>query len=149
VSLAFKPCQRRVDRTVRHLDQAEVVDTRHQLCRAGRGDPQTFVVSPQLELEMLRSWPYVRHNLIHDLAALNKAEMLLWDSWGLMERDEPAPEGDVQRLDRVAEATASADLDLSELRHLYEREPDLRVPAEIVGYDPLGGPPRTVALQTH
>jgi hypothetical protein len=75
-------------------------------------------------------YAYLRHNLIHDLAALNKAEMLLWDSWGLMERDEPPAEGDVQRLDRVAEATASADLDLSELRRLYDGEPDLRVPAE-------------------
>jgi Transglutaminase-like superfamily len=138
-----------------HIDPTDVPRDRFlvggaawQLCRAGRGDPQTFVVSPDLELEMLRSWPYLRHNLIHDLAALNKGEMLLWESWGLMERDEPA-EGHVQRLDRVAEATASADLDLSELRRLYDREPDLRVPAEIVSYDPLGGPPRTVALQTH
>ena len=51
-------------------------------CRSGLADAARFVVYPSLDLPLTKGWPYVRHNLIHDLAALAKHEMLLWDNWG-------------------------------------------------------------------
>jgi hypothetical protein len=95
---------------------------------------------PDLDIEITRSWPYLRHNLVHDLAALNKAEMILWDTWGLMEQEHLA-ERDLELLDRLAKATASADPDHSELRRLYEDEPVLQVPGTVTSYSPLGGEP--------
>jgi Transglutaminase-like superfamily len=116
-----------------------------QRCRAGEADPETFLVAPDLDVEMTRSWPYLRHNLIHDLAALNKVEMILWDSWGLMEND-PLGERSRELLDQVARATAPEQPDLSELRRLYEGEPALRVPATVTSYSPLDGEARAITL---
>src|SRR5215469_9914984 len=44
-------------------------------CRSGLAEPSRFVVDPGLDIPATRGWPYVRHNLIHDLAALAKHEM--------------------------------------------------------------------------
>jgi Transglutaminase-like superfamily len=114
-------------------------------CREGKADPETFVVSPDLELEVTRSWPYLRHNLVLDLAGLNKDELILWDSWGLIEADDPAAD-DVELLDEIASVTSSADPELAELRRLYESE-GVRAPATVTSYDPLGGPPRRLTLR--
>jgi hypothetical protein len=116
-----------------------------QLCRRGEADPETFLVAPELDIPDTRSWPYLRHNVVHDLAALNKVEMILWDDCGLTE--EPDLDRDLELLDRVAAATAAADPDLSELRRLYETEPGLRVPAAVTSYSPVVGGPREVALR--
>ncbi len=117
-----------------------------QLCRAGEADPETFLVGPDVDVEMTRGWPYLQHNLVHDLAALNKDEMLLWDAWGLA--DQPVTgERDLELLDRVAKVTAAYDPPLEELRDLYAADPRLPVPPTVTSYDPLGGPPRTVAVR--
>jgi hypothetical protein len=49
-----------------------------QLIRAGQADPDTFGI-----FQFWGSW-FVRHNVVRDLAALNKVEMLPWDAWGVM-----------------------------------------------------------------
>jgi len=53
--------------------------------RAGTSDPARHVVTPDLDIPATRGWPEIAHHVVHDLAALNKAEMLLWDSWGLLD----------------------------------------------------------------
>jgi hypothetical protein len=102
------------------------------------------MVDPGLDLEATRGWPYLQHNLVHDLAALTKTELLLWDAWGLA--DQPASSGDLDVLDRLAELTSSPDPALAELRELAAADPRLPVPPSVTSYDPLGGPPRTVEL---
>src|SRR5579863_907144 len=74
-----------------------------EAARAGRSDPERYVVGPELEVPALRGWPYLAHNAIHDLAALNKTEMLLWDAWGMQLRHGPGPvpEADAAVLDEV------------------------------------------------
>jgi hypothetical protein len=118
-----------------------------QSCRAGEAEPETFMVDPSLDLEITRGWPYLQHNLIHDLAALNKAEMLLWDAWGLAD-ERSTEQRDLDLLDRIARVTARPHPAPAELRDLYNSDPRLRVPAGVRSYDPLGGPPREVSLRS-
>jgi hypothetical protein len=126
-------------------DRFLVGGTAWQLARAGDADPETFVVAPDLEFPPTRSWSQLRHNLIHDLAALNKVEMILWDSWGLGE-SERAADDYVELLDEIASVTASLDPELAELRRLYETD-GVRVPETVLSADPLGGPLREVTLR--
>jgi hypothetical protein len=118
-----------------------------QSCRAGDADPETFMVDPSLDLDSTRGWPYLQHNLIHDLAALNKTEMLLWDAWGLAD-ERSTEQHDLELLDRIARVTASADPAPAELREVYNSDLRLRVPATVRSYAPLGGPPREVSLRS-
>ena len=118
-----------------------------RMCREGEADPETFLVDPGLEIEQTRGWSYLRHNLVHDLAALNKAEMILWDYWGIMEENEPR-EADLSLLDRASRATLSLDGSFREVRALYEEEPGLRVPATVTSYSPTSLPdPLKVTLE--
>lgn len=93
-----------------------------QLCRAGQADPDTFGI-----FEMKGLW-FIRGNLVRDLAALNKVELLPWDCWGLIEGQDAELSGDdMALLDRAAELTLADDSAFPELRALYEGEPGLRV----------------------
>jgi hypothetical protein len=115
-------------------------------CRSGLADPSRFVVDPALDIPVTRGWPYVRHNLIHDLAALAKHEMLLWDNWGWTEIDgEPSPE-QLSVLDDLAAATATGDVPLATIMSFYKRA-GLTVPAQVISYSPAADQPLLVALQ--
>jgi hypothetical protein len=114
-----------------------------QQCRAGIADPESFMVSPKLEIKKTRGWPQIRHNLVHDLAALNKTEMLLWDEWSgpwetLVDRD-------LNRLDQLAEQTSGADPNVATLIQVYKNDSELQVPDTVLSEDPLGGPCRKVS----
>ena len=113
-----------------------------QQCRAGTADPEKFMVDPGLEVEDTRSWPQIRHNLVQDLAALNKTEMLLWDTWSGSQQT--LTDRDLDRLDRLAEQTSATDPDIAKVIRLYQDDPELQVPATVVSEDPLGGPCREV-----
>lgn len=118
-----------------------------QSVREGRSDPARYVVAPDLDLPVLRGWPYTAHNVIHDLAALNKTEMLLWDAWGMQLGlgPGPVPESDAALLDEVSALTADPSTAPDALAELGERD-GLRVPAVVTSFDPNGGPPREVAI---
>jgi hypothetical protein len=99
------------------------------LCRSGQADPEAFGI-----FDMHGLW-FVRGDLLRDMAALNKVELLPWDSWGLIERrDEELSAADLVLLDRVAELTAGDVPDFETVRSLYEREEGLRVPSTIHSY---------------
>jgi hypothetical protein len=49
-------------------------------------------------------------------------------------------------LDKVAAITGPSDSQLQEVQDVYERHPELQVPATVTSYDPMGGPPREVLL---
>jgi hypothetical protein len=104
-------------------------------CRAGEADPERFVVAPDLEIPETRGWPYLMHNLIHDLAALNAREMLLWEDWGMTMHQFPLPEDQLALLDRAAGTMTSPDSTLEDLRHLYERD-EFRVPEMVTSFSP-------------
>ena len=105
------------------LDAAEA----WQLCRAGGADPERFGI-----LDFWGLW-FVRNNVVRDLAALNKMELLPWDGWGLMTlAEEHATEPASGLIDKVADAIV-ADAWL-ECRGLYEEHDLLRVPEDVVSY---------------
>ena len=105
-----------------------------QRCRRGSADPERFGI-----LDMHGLW-FVLQNLVRDLAARAKRELLPWDGWGLMldrERyDDPAV---VALLDRVAELTQAGDERHAQVLALHDSEPRLRVPRTIVSFGPGGG----------
>ncbi|MCA0157115.1 transglutaminase-like domain-containing protein [Tsukamurella sp. M9C] len=73
----------------------------------------------------------IRGNVVKDLAALNKVEMLPWDEWGRMTEaydGETGPDYD-SLLDEIADACASEDA--TAVASIYEHA-DLRVPDELV-----------------
>ncbi len=95
-------------------------------CRAGKLDPMKFGI-----MEMHGLW-FIAGNVLRDFAALNNMEMLPWDCWG------PAPATDralspetLAMIDRLADLTLDADARFSEIRDLYENDPDLRVPPQV------------------
>jgi len=114
--------------------------------RDGAADPARFVVDPGLENPATRGWPYLRHNLVHDLAALNKHEMLLWDTWGLIEVADPT-ERERALLDRVAAVTRAVPPSFAAVRSLYAEEPTLAVSPVVRSHSPAAAQPLTVSLE--
>ena len=53
-----------------------------QRCRSGREEPERFGI-----LDLRGLW-FVRGNLVRDLSARAKPELLPWDGWGLMAKRE-------------------------------------------------------------
>jgi hypothetical protein len=113
-------------------------------CRSGALDPERFVVAPDLPQPFLRSWAYLTHNLVFDLAALHKDEMILWDLWGPLTMGRPKP--DESTLDDLAAILAE------QHRGLYrplvpDTFDDLRVPAVVTSVTPPEFTPERVALR--
>jgi hypothetical protein len=92
-------------------DQFLIAGQGWQLCRAGKADPQAFGI-----LDMHGLW-FVASNVIRDVAALNNHEMLPWDVWGAMTREDSAI--DLALIDRLAALTRDPDVDLDALRSAY------------------------------
>jgi hypothetical protein len=112
--------------------------------RAGDVDPARLVVSPELDVPFLRGLPYARHNLVLDLAALNKHEMIQWDLWGSLDIAAEAGPAAMARADELAELMADADVD--QLRVVFDAD-DVRVPSVIRSVTPPGQVPVEVALR--
>ncbi|MGW4524216.1 transglutaminase-like domain-containing protein [Amycolatopsis sp. NPDC004378] len=112
--------------------------------RSGELDADRLVVSPDLDVPFLRGLPYARHNLVLDLAALNKHEMILWDLWCGLDAAAPLAPAALARADELAELMADADLE--QLRIAFEAD-DVRVPPVIRSVTPPGQLPVEVVLR--
>ncbi len=106
-----------------------------EACRRQEMDPERFVVAPEIDIPHTRGWPFLMHNLVHDLAALNMREMLLWEEWGLQLHEEPMMPDHLDLLDRVAAITKSSQSTPQELRELYDRD-EFRVPVSVQSFTP-------------
>ena len=94
-----------------------------QQCRTGLADPNTFGI-----FEFWGLW-FVQANVVRELAALNKMELLPWDVWGLMTVQEE-PDAAVSSLtDTVADVVSGVDIDA--VRRVYEDNEGLRVPDKV------------------
>jgi hypothetical protein len=103
-----------------------------QRCRTGGVDPQLFGVMD------LRGLWFVRGNVVRDLAAFAKRELLPWDGWGLMADRHESDAAELSLLDRAAELTLAGDERHAERLALQSSEPALRVPPIVVSFN-LGG----------
>jgi hypothetical protein len=116
-------------------DQFLVAGKAWQMCRTDEADPNRF------GLEGMKGLWFIRGNLILDLAAQNKMELLLWDAWGLMLKDmETYTEEEWQLLDKVAVLTRAGNEAFAEMRAIYEEEIGLKVPPVVKCYSPVGKP---------
>jgi hypothetical protein len=103
-----------------------------QRCRNRGEDPQRFGI-----LDLRGLW-FVRGNLVRDLAAHARRELLPWDGWGLMARRDDSDATELALLDRVAELTQAGDERHAEVLRLQDSEPGLRVPRVVQSFN-LGG----------
>lgn len=93
------------------------------MCRRGAADPDRFGIFD------MHGWGFVRGNVLRDLAALNKLELLPWDLWGvLLKLDEEMTEVDNDLVDRAAQAAQGVYQEFAGMQALYEGEEGLRVP---------------------
>lgn len=115
-----------------------------QACRSGDLPPERFVVDPDLDIPVTRGWLQLRHNLVQDLAALTKREMILWDTWGIL-GDDPVTDDSLPLLDGIAAVTANPDVTHADANSLYEREPGVQVPSQVMSFNMLANEPRLVA----
>lgn len=106
-----------------------------RLCRRGEIDPKRCGIrvpgTPPVELSGL--W-FVAGNVLRDVASLCRVEMLAWDGWGLMRRDDAFAAPDLALLDHAAELVQAGDAAFDELRSLYDRDARLRVPDAVLNY---------------
>jgi Transglutaminase-like superfamily len=108
-------------------------------CRAGDVDPAKCGIFRG----NLRGLWFVAGNLVRDVAALEKMEMLPWDVWGAMPRpDEPLSADRLAFFDRLAALAQKSDAPCGELRALYKEEVGLRVPATV--FNALLGRPEAI-----
>jgi len=121
-----------------------------QAARSGAFDHDRSAVAPEIDLPFLRSWGYLAHNLVVDLAAVNKDEMLLWEIWGVLAALDADPaavpdEATADRFDALAAAMAAPDVDAAGFARLYTG--DLVVPGTITRLSPYDDSSREVALR--
>lgn len=115
-------------------DQFIVGGLAWQWYRSGQADPNLFGLEPDSDI---KGACFIQEKLIGDLAALNKQELLLWDSWGLMLK-EKLSDDDKALLDRIAVLTQGGNATFAEMQTTYEKEDGLRVPPRVMKYGPVG-----------
>jgi hypothetical protein len=95
------------------------------MCRAGQADPDHFGI-----FDMRGLW-FIRGDLLRDLLALNKIEILPWDGWGLITRDEKELSDEERAfLDHVAALTLAGNEAFPQIRSTYENDARLRMPPD-------------------
>jgi hypothetical protein len=109
-------------------DQFIVGGKAWQICRAGRADPDSFGIHDMYGMG------FIRGNLVRDIAALNKAEMLPWDCWGVILKDKLDDLSDLALLDQAAVLTAGDAPDLEAVRSLSAADARLRMDGVLQSY---------------
>lgn len=95
-------------------------------------DPQRFGIGH------LNGWDFILSELLLDLAALNRYEMLCWDRWGYSARVHELSTDDKMRLDDVAHATLDPSR-YDEWRTLFTQA-DLALPQTVHSWSPAADP---------
>lgn len=97
-------------------------------CRIGEADPSKFGI---FQGDLRGLW-FIAGEMVRDVAALNKIEMLPWDVWGVIPRpNELLDDDQLTFFDRLATLTRSPDASFAELHKLYESDNRLGVPATV------------------
>ncbi|HET6161585.1 MAG TPA: transglutaminase-like domain-containing protein [Dongiaceae bacterium] len=97
-------------------------------CRSGKADPAKFGIF----VGDLRGLWFIAAELIRDIAAFSKMEMLPWDGWGAMPHPgQQLDAGQLAFFDRLAALLSAPDASFGELRALYEKDDRVRVPKTV------------------
>ncbi|MRS05477.1 hypothetical protein EG832_20020 [bacterium] len=102
-------------------DQFIVGGKAWQMCRSGEQDPDKFGI---FEMNGLG---FVRGNLVRDAASLNKMEMLPWDCWGIILKEQIDEIEDLKMLDEISVLTENDVPVFHELQKLYQQDSRLRL----------------------
>ncbi len=93
-------------------------------CRSGQADPEKFGIFD------MRGLDFIRGDLIRDFLALNRQEILPWDSFGLIDKPASQLSGkDMELLDHIAGLTLQPEDSFAEIRTLAETHAELKVPS--------------------
>lgn len=93
------------------------------MCRRQGENPDSFGI-----FDMNGLW-FIRGNVLRDFAALNKVEILPWDSWGIADkRDEDLTRDDYALLDHIAALSINPEQSFDEIRRLFATNDRLRMP---------------------
>ncbi|MGW6008002.1 transglutaminase-like domain-containing protein [Streptomyces sp. NPDC055210] len=109
-------------------------------------DPKAFGLHPPQEGPMCGEW-FVAHDIRIDLAALNKVETLLWDTWGT------EPDSDEKMTDTIRALCDQVSLVTSDYvpfdaaRTLFTQNDGLRTSRTVLSLTPFNGP-REVTLRS-
>ena len=109
-------------------DQFIVGGRAWQMCRSGLADAKAFGIFD------MNGLGFIRGNLLRDVASLNKVELLPWDCWGLMLKEDLDDAEDLALVDRLAELTAGDVPDPLTVRSAYESDPRLRMDGRLLSY---------------
>jgi len=112
--------------------------------RSGQLDSERFVAAPEVHVPYTRSWLSLRHHVVQDLAALNKAEMLVWDQWGILDEDDPLRHAPL--LDQLSRAIADPACSVAVLA-TWGQAAELRVPPTVTSYSPAYPDPLKVDVR--
>ncbi len=97
-----------------------------KLCRIGAADPDSFGISD------MKGLGFVRGDMIRDIASLNKVELLPWDCWGLMmKEDNETSAEEYALLDKAADLGSDGDMGIYDL---YEENPGLKAAGKIISF---------------
>lgn len=99
-----------------------------QMCRNGQADPESFGIFD------MHGMDFIRGNLVRDVAAINKIELLPWDCWGIIESPEPNSPSGLAFLDQLAGLTCGDVPDFQTVCHLYESDERIRMGGGIHSY---------------
>jgi len=118
-----------------------------QLFRQGKVNPESFGV-PWLNIK--GAW-FIRGNLLRDLAALNKVELLPWDYTEFSDKQfgnlSELSRQEVKLLDKISELTTSLrNEDIFKIQSLYNSDPRLKVASRIKSYT-IHGPKEIVLVK--
>jgi hypothetical protein len=99
-----------------------------QMCRSGEQPPEKFGIFD------MNGLGFVRGNLVRDLAALNRMELLPWDCWGVILNQLLDQPDDLAVLDAAAELTSGDIPDLDAVRRCYESDARFRMNGVLRSY---------------
>jgi Transglutaminase-like superfamily len=110
-------------------DRFVVAGEAWSMCRAGAADPDKFGI----EFADLRGLWFIAGDLIRDIAALNKEEMLPWDVWGGQPNPNEALDQEQLRFyDWLADLSRAPDIHLAEVLETCRRDDRVRVPGMVM-----------------
>jgi hypothetical protein len=109
------------------------------LCRTGKADANLFGIFQGNK----RGFWFLAAELIRDVAALNKMEVLVWDVWGAMPQPDAKLDGaQLKYFDQLATLTRDPDASFDDLVTLYRYDQGVQVPPVV--FNVITNHPETV-----